>query len=220
MDVSIQTRYQRRYCPLGVSHGDRNDCLNTANKFRGLINDLAQCERAEIIWEKGTDRGRFFRGQVDRYTWVDIGSSYIPADILAAYLFGQLEASEHIQATRERIWQYYCTNLADWASERDVRLPCVPPHCEPPGHLFYMLLPSLAQRQALIAHLKERGIGSAFHYQALNTSSMGQRFGGKPGDCPVAEQAADCLLRLPFHGGLIEEAQAAVVEAVKEAQLT
>lgn len=179
-----------------------------------LINDPRFVERAEIIREKGTNRSRFFRGQVDKYTWVDVGSSYLPSEILAAILCAQLEAREQIQRKRQFVWDYYFQHLGEWAAGRGVRLPCVPPGCVQPAHLFYLLLPSLERRQALIAHLKSRGIAAVFHYLPLNLSDMGRRFGGRPGQCPVTEDAADRLLRLPFHNSLTEAELADVVEAV------
>src|SRR5690606_32879127 len=129
-----------------------------------LVNDPALVERAEILREKGTNRSRFFRGMVDKYTWVDIGSSWLPSDMLAAYLYAQLEQRDDIQARRGRIWQYYWDHLQEWAIQHGVRLPVIPEHCEQPYHMFYLLLPSLAERTALIDHLKERGILSVFHY--------------------------------------------------------
>ena len=179
-----------------------------------LINDPRLVERAEIIREKGTNRSRFFRGQVDKYTWVDVGSSYVPSDILAAYLYAQLEARERIQAARRRVWEYYHRHLQDWAAERNVVLPSVPAHCEQAYHMFYLLLPSLEQRQALIAHLREHGIMGVFHYQPLHLSEMGRRLGGKEGDCPVTEAVSDRLLRLPFYNDLTEADQERVVGAV------
>ena len=179
-----------------------------------LINDARYIERAEIIREKGTNRSRFFRGQVDKYTWVDVGSSYLPSEILAAILAAQLEAREQIQAKRHRVWSYYATQLSAWAEDNGVRLPCVPAHCAHPAHLFYMLLPSLDRRQALIEHLKSRGILSAFHYLPLNLSDMGRRFGGQPGQCPVTENIADRLVRLPFYNSLTTDDLAEVVDAV------
>ena len=179
-----------------------------------LINNPQYIERAEIIREKGTNRSRFFRGQVDKYTWVDVGSSYLPSDILAAFLYAQLEAREQIQAKRQRVWEYYYAHLQDWAKDRDVRLPIVPAHCEQPYHMFYLLMPSLEQRQALIARLKAHSILSVFHYLPLHLSEMGRRFGGKEGDCPVTEDVSDRLLRLPFYNDLTEAEQASVVEAI------
>ena len=181
-----------------------------------LINDRSLIERAEIIREKGTDRSRFFRGQVDKYTWVDIGSSYLPSDLLAAMLLGQLEARDHIQSSRERIWGYYQANLQDWAREQDVRLPIVPDHAEQAYHLFYLLMPSLADRSRFIEHLRAKQIQAAFHYQPLHLSGMGRRLGGGPGDCPVTERVADTLVRLPFYNRLGEQDLARIVRAVGE----
>ncbi|HLH74248.1 MAG TPA: dTDP-4-amino-4,6-dideoxygalactose transaminase [Chloroflexota bacterium] len=179
-----------------------------------LINDPQYVERAEIIREKGTNRSRFFRGQVDKYTWVDVGSSYLPSDLLAAFLYGQLEAREQIQSKRKRIWEYYHEHLRDWADKAGVRQPIIPDHCEQPYHMYYVLMPSLAERQALIEHLKGRGILSVFHYLPLHLSDMGQKFGGKVGDCPVTEDVSDRLLRLPFYNDLTEEEQAYVVAEI------
>lgn len=180
-----------------------------------LINDPAYSERAEIIREKGTNRSRFFRGQVDKYTWVDLGSSYLPSDLLAAYLLAQLEARSLIQSRRARIWQRYYEGLEAWATGTGTRLPVVPPYCEQPYHMFYLLLHDLETRQRLIAHLNARGINSVFHYLPLHLSDMGRKWGGKEGDCPVTEEMSDRLLRLPFYTGLTEDDQGAVIEAIR-----
>jgi len=180
-----------------------------------LINREELAERAEIIREKGTHRTKFFRGQVDKYTWVDMGSSYLPSDILAAILYAQLERRETIQATRKMIWHLYYDNLSDWASQQGVILPTVPEHCGQAYHLFYLLLPSLDERQRFIQHLKAKGIQSVYHYLPLHISQMGQSFGAKPGDCPVTEKVSDCLVRLPFYNALSVGEAAQVVEAVK-----
>jgi dTDP-4-amino-4,6-dideoxygalactose transaminase len=185
-----------------------------------IINDPRYIEQAEIIREKGTNRSRFFRGQVDKYTWVGVGSSYLPSDILAAFLYAQLEAREAIQAKRRKIWEYYHEHLRAWAGEHRVRLPIVPPYCEQPYHMFYLLLPSLECRQSVINHLKARGILSVFHYLPLHLSDMGRRFGGYEGDCPVTEDVSDCLLRLPFYNDMNEADQEKVVSAVREFELT
>ncbi len=181
-----------------------------------LINDLALFERAEIIREKGTNRSRFFRGQIDKYSWVDLGSSYLPSDILAAILLAQLEQKEQIQTKRKAIWEFYDSSLAEWAETNRVQLPFVPDYCEQSYHMFYMLLPSLEKRQALIKHLKERGILSVFHYLPLHISDMGLQFGGKAGDCPVTENISDRLLRLPFYNDLSQSQQEQVVKAIKD----
>lgn len=183
-----------------------------------LINDPQYVERAEIIREKGTNRSRFFRGQVDKYTWVDVGSSYLPSDILAAFLYAQLEQRESIQAQRKRIWENYHEQLEDWAVEHQIRLPVVPEYCKQPYHMFYLLLPSLAERQALIGYLNAKEINGVFHYLPLHTSGMGRRFGGKEGDCPVSEDVSDRLLRLPFYNDLSEADQERVVTALMDFQ--
>lgn len=181
-----------------------------------LINDPRYIERAEIIREKGTNRSRFFRGQVDKYTWTDAGSSYLPSEILAAFLYAQLEMRDQIQAKRRQIWEFYNNSLRDWAQRGGVRLPATPPHCEQPFHMFYLLMPSLERRQALIAHLKAKGILSVFHYLPLHLSPMGERYGEAPGGCPVTEDLSDRLVRLPFYNGLSEAEQSRVVDALKE----
>ena len=180
-----------------------------------LINQPDFIERAEIIREKGTNRSRFFRGQVDKYSWVDVGSSYLMSDILAAFLYGQLECAEAIQTKRQRVWEYYHKNLAAWAGKQGVRTPYVPAECEQTYHMYYLLLPSLETRQALIRHLKQQGILSVFHYLPLHLSEMGRKYGGKSGDCPVTEDLSDRLLRLPFYNELTEGDQAIVVEALR-----
>jgi len=164
-----------------------------------LINDEKYIERAEIIREKGTNRSRFFRGQEDKYTWVDIGSSYLLSDILAAFLYAQLEKWEEIQKNRKNIWRYYYKHLRDWAVDNNVKLPIVPRYCEQAYHMFYMVVPSFEKRTALIKHLKEHGIAAVFHYLPLHLSDMGREFGYKKGDYPVTEELSNRLLRLPFY---------------------
>ncbi len=179
-----------------------------------LINDPSLVERAEIIREKGTNRASFFRGQVNKYTWVDEGSSYLPSDMLAAFLLAQLESSDRIQADRQRAWDHYADHLSEWARRQNVRLPGVPAGCEQPCHTFYMVMPALADREALIEHLRARGIASAFHYLPLHLSDMGRRFGGTEGDCPVTEDLSDRLVRLPLYRELTGADLARIVTAV------
>ncbi len=179
-----------------------------------LLNDPRHIERAEIIHEKGTNRNRFFRGQVDKYSWVDVGSSFLPSDMLAAYLLAQLEVRERIQTKRRFVWEYYARHLQAWAGEQGVRFPVVPEHCDQSYHMFYMLLPSLEKRQALIAHMKAQNILSVFHYLPLHLSQMGRKFGGRAGDCPVTEDASDRLVRLPFYNDLSENDLSHVAKAV------
>jgi dTDP-4-amino-4,6-dideoxygalactose transaminase len=179
-----------------------------------LVNDPRFAERAEIVREKGTNRSRFLRGEVHKYTWVDLGSSYLPSDILAAFLCAQLEARERIQRRRSEIWQRYARELAGWARAQGVTLPSVPAGCEPSWHLFYMLLPQSSWRERFLDHLGQRGILGVFHYLPLHVSDMGRRYGGREGDCPVAEDISSRLVRLPFFNSLSESEQGEVIEAV------
>jgi dTDP-4-amino-4,6-dideoxygalactose transaminase len=179
-----------------------------------FINDTEYVERSEIVSEKGTDRRRFLRGEIEKYGWVDVGSSYMLAEILAAFLYAQLEASERIQERRRSIWQYYYSHLQDWASEHDVKLPYVPKTCEPSYHMFYLVMPTVSQRNNLIQHLKSRSIVAASHYMPLHLSNMGLRFGSDK--CPVAEETADRLLRLPLYNDMNEKDQEFVVRSIRE----
>ncbi len=183
-----------------------------------LVNDPALVERAEILWEKGTNRAKFSRGEVDKYSWVDLGSSFLPSDLLAAFLLAQLEERDEIQQRRRRIWEKYRDRLSAWASGHNVRLPFLPEHCEPSWHMFYLLLPSRVQRDGLIRHLSERNILSVFHYVPLHTSPMGRRV-GVPGDCPVTEEISERLVRLPFYNDMGEAEQEWVLEAVLDYDL-
>ncbi len=215
----LGARYRGR--PLGTFgtfatqsfHGTKNVTCGEGGAL--LVNDPRHVQRAEIVREKGTNRSRFLRGEVDRYTWVDLGSSHVPGEILAAFLLAQLEAADSIQERRRTIWHRYHESLEPWARQRDVRLPFVPPYCAQSFHLFYLVLPDEAAQRGLTAHLRERGVASTFHYQPLNLSPMGRRLGGHPGDCPVTESIADRLLRLPFYTGMSEEEQRHVIAAVK-----
>jgi dTDP-4-amino-4,6-dideoxygalactose transaminase len=180
-----------------------------------VVNDRQCVERAEILRAKGTNRARFLRGQVDKYTWVDVGSSYLPSEISAAFLFAQLERWETIQERRRQLWDRYAAELREWASARGVRLPIVPHHCEHPSHLFYLLLPDLDRRQRLIAHLADHGVNAVFHYQPLHLSAMGLARGGRQGACPVTESVCDVLVRLPLYHSLTEEDQSHVIAALQ-----
>ncbi len=179
-----------------------------------LINDPRYIEEAEIIREKGTNRSRFFRGQVDKYTWVGVGSSYLPSDILAGYLLAQLEERAAIQAKRQLIWTYYQQHMQQWAEEHGVQTPTVPTDCDQSYHMYYLLLPTLDVRTAFIAYLKAQGIQSVFHYLPLHSAEMGQHYGWQIGDCPVTEAVSDRLVRLPFHHQLTESDLARIVEAI------
>lgn len=180
-----------------------------------VINDLAFEERAEIIREKGTNRNRFLRGQVDKYTWVDIGSSYVISDMLGGFLYAQLEKASAIQLRRKTLWARYAHELTVWANRHGVRLPMVPPECDQAYHMFYLLMPNGESRDQLILHLWERGAQSVFHYVPLHLSPMGLHFGGRKGDCPNTEDLSARLVRLPFFTGMTEEEQAKVIKAVE-----
>ncbi len=179
-----------------------------------IINDAKYVERAEVIREKGTNRSQFFRGQVDKYGWVDVGSSYLPSEVLAAFLVAQLEAWESIQSRRQAAWSRYRAELSGWAEARGFGVPFVPAECEHPAHLFYLLLPTLERRQAFIAHMSQNGIVTPFHYVPLHTSIMGRKLGYTDGDCPVTENISDRLVRLPLYASITSEDQARVIEQI------
>ncbi len=181
-----------------------------------IVNDPQLVDRAMIVREKGTNRHRFFRGEVDKYTWVDLGSSYVLSDLLAAFLFAQLEAWQEIQRKRRRIWEFYRDHLSGWAAHNDTRLPIVPPDCEQAYHMFYLLLPDLERRQALISHLKSRGILSVFHYVPLHQSQMGRSVSARETECPVTVDVSSRLLRLPFYNDLTDEDLERVVTGISE----
>jgi dTDP-4-amino-4,6-dideoxygalactose transaminase len=185
-----------------------------------LVNDSNFEERAEIIREKGTNRARFFRGQVDKYSWVDIGSSYVMSDVLAAFLYGQLEQWKNIQAKRRVIWERYDQGLGEWSEARGIRLPIVPAHCEQAYHMYYLLMPSLEARTAFIDFLANREIKAVFHYVPLHLSSfaesreLGAWSRARKADCPVTEDLSDRLVRLPFFTSMSEDQQSSIIDAI------
>ena len=181
-----------------------------------IVNDPALVDRADVIREKGTNRARFLEGRVDKYTWVDIGSSWLPSDLLAAFLYAQLEAKERILEKRRRVWERYHEGFSGWAAERNIRLPVIPKGCLQSYHMYYLIVPSSRGRTALIRHLKSLGILGVFHYLPLHLSEMGKRYGGKPGDCPVTEHVSERLIRLPFYNNLDGESQERVIRAIRE----
>jgi dTDP-4-amino-4,6-dideoxygalactose transaminase len=180
-----------------------------------VINDASLIERAEIAREKGTDRSRFFRGQVDKYTWVDIGSNYLCSEFQAAALSAQLDGAADIQAKRRAIWDRYDSHLREWAAAHGVQMQVVPALAAHPSHLFALLMPSAAARKELIDHLASQGILAVFHYVPLHLSPVGHRLGGRPGDCPVAEDISERLVRLPLYTDLTADDQARVIDCVK-----
>jgi dTDP-4-amino-4,6-dideoxygalactose transaminase len=171
-------------------------------------------ERAEIVQEKGTDRSRFFRGQVDKYTWQDIGSSYLLSEVGAAFLYAQLEFAEAITAERLGIWERYHEAFADLEADGLLRRPSVPDGCQHSGHLYYLLLNTTAERDAVIAGLAERGVHAVFHYVPLHESPAGQRLGRSAGSIDITPSVSGRLVRLPLWSGLGEERTEVVVDAV------
>ena len=154
------------------------------------------------------DRSLFYQGLVDKYSWRDVGSSYLPSGILAAFLLEQLRQRQRIQSKRQQVFETYQSALAPWAAANGVQLPTVPEHCEQAYHMFYMLLPTAHARSALLRRLKEVKITATFHYIPLHTSPMGQSLGGREGQCPVTEDVSARLIRLPFFNSLSEPQQA------------
>ena len=181
-----------------------------------LVNSDALAERAEIVREKGTNRSKFFRGQVDKYSWVDIGSSFLPSDIIAAFLWAQLEAAEVILARRQALWQRYHDAFAELERAGLARRPIVPPEATPNGHGYYLLLADLGSRQQFIAALQRDGVNAVFHYVPLHSSPAGRKFGRASGPMSVTDSVADRLVRLPSWIGL-EAQQDYVIERCRHA---
>lgn len=181
-----------------------------------VVNREEDGARAEMIRDKGTNRAAFFRGEVEAYEWSDLGSSYLPSELQAAFLRGQLEGAEGIQSSRHRIWDRYAAELSDWATRHEVGLPAVPGDRRHPAHLFFLRMPGREERDALIDHLSSREILAVFHYQPLHLSAMGRRLDPDCGSLPVTEAAANGLVRLPLFAGLSDDEQSRVIEAVTE----
>lgn len=179
-----------------------------------VLNDESYLERAEILREKGTNRSRFLRGQVDKYTWVDVGSSWVISDILAAVLVGQLERLAQINSRRMEIYSSYHREISQWATSNQVRIAPFDPHAMHTAHMFHLRLPSLQSRSEFINHLAYRNINAVFHYQALNTSPIGLQLGSVVGQCPVAEDASNTLVRLPLYESLSDSEVSRVIEAI------
>jgi len=181
-----------------------------------VINDDRFTARAEIIRDKGTNRQSFLRGQVDKYTWVDLGSSFLASELTAAMLLAQLEESFLITAMRQRQYSYYLDQLQPLAAADQVTVPYVPAGSSHNAHIFYLITADEATRNALMTHLRQREIKATFHYVPLHTSPMGQHFGYTPGDLPVTEALAGRLIRLPLYFGLEQTDQARVIAAIYE----
>jgi dTDP-4-amino-4,6-dideoxygalactose transaminase len=181
-----------------------------------LINDDKYIERAEIIREKGTNRSKFFRGQVDKYTWVDIGSSYLPSDIIAAFLYAQMENADRIIAKRNMIYSLYMESLKPLSDKGFIQLPFVLTDCCSNGHLFYIITRCLAERTKLAGFLRERGVLAVFHYIPLHGSSAGKFYGRTHGAMDVTERISQCLLRLPLYYGITRDEVCFVADSITE----
>ena len=215
---AVNATYKGRY--LGtLGHLAAYSFHETKNFISGeggalVINDERFIERAEIIREKGTDRRKFFRGEVDKYTWVDIGSSYLPSEIIAAFLYAQLEEAEVITRKRWTIHNYYAQRFASLQDDGLLQLPFSPPECHHNAHMFFLILPAAATRDGLIHYLKERNITTVFHYIPLHTSPMGKQMGYKEGYLPITEDLSSRLVRLPCYFELTPEDQERIVNDV------
>jgi len=184
-----------------------------------VINDPALVERAELIWEKGTNRSRFFRGEVDKYTWVDLGSSYLPGEITAAFLWAQLEEAESITRARLALWQRYY-DACGLLVEMGVELPTVPGDRQHNAHLFRVLLPESVPQADVLADLKQRGIHALFHYVPLHSSPAGQRFGRAPFPLPVTDSVSRRIVRLPLWLGMRDSDPAFIADQLAQAIAT
>ncbi|MDX2242631.1 MAG: dTDP-4-amino-4,6-dideoxygalactose transaminase [Leptolyngbyaceae cyanobacterium bins.302] len=182
-----------------------------------VINDPKFVERAEIIWEKGTNRSQFFRGEVDKYTWVDIGSSFLPSELTAAFLYAQLEQGEAITQRRLTLWSRYHWAFAKLEFEGVVQRPKVPLHCEHNAHIYYLLLENLETRSRMLAHLKANGVQATFHYVPLHSSPAGQKFGRAIGDMAVTNDLSDRILRLPMSANMTVDEIDRIISLVFEA---
>lgn len=216
-------RYKNKFLG-GIGHIACQSFHETKNISCGeggalIINDRQYLERAEIILEKGTNRKRFFRGLVDKYSWVDKGSSYILSDVLAAMLFAQLKRAEEIQLARKHVWEYYFRELAEWSKHNNIRIPFVPDNVDQGYHMFYLIMPDMISRDNLLAYLNNQSINAVFHYLPLDTSKMGRSCSREVKICTTSEQMSQRLLRLPFYTDLNKIQQKRVVDTVKQFSL-
>ena len=214
----LMSKYKNRY--LGTI-GDIGTFSfhETKNVISGeggaiAINNEKFVERAEIIREKGTNRTKFFRGEIDKYTWVDIGSSFLPSDIVAAFMYAQLENAEKINAKRKALYEYYYNELLELAQKEYIKLPYIPDHCVNNGHIFYLITRNENTRDRLMEYLKKNGILAVFHYLPLHTSPVGHSLGYKKGDLPVTENLSSRLLRLPMFFNLLHKEQDLIIEKI------
>ena len=181
-----------------------------------LLRDDVLVERAEIIREKGTDRSRFLRGQVDKYSWVEMGSSYLPSELNAAYLLAQLEAADEINDSRLAVWDRYYEEFKPLAESEDLGIPYIPAECKHNAHMFYLKLKNLEERTDFISFLKENGVMSVFHYVPLHSSAAGRRFGVFSGEDRFTTKESERLVRLPMYYNMAEDDQTKVIDTVKQ----
>lgn len=214
LGASFRGRHLGTFGTMGTQsfHDTKNAAMGEGGAL--LVQDPELLARAEIVRDKGTNRARFWRGEIDKYTWVDEGSSYLPSDILAAVLCAQLERFDDIQTRRMHVWDRYSAELADWACSAGVDRMCIPPECSHPAHLYFMIMPAPADQQGLIRHLRELDIIATFHYQPLDQAPAGQAFGRTPSPCDVADDRASRLVRLPIHANMTDVEIDRVIEGV------
>ena len=180
-----------------------------------MINDEKYIQEAEIIREKGTNHSQFFRGEIDKYSWVGPGSSYVMSDVLAAFLYGQLEQWKTIQEKRRNIWERYHEALAEWCDKQSVRRPQVPEHYEQAYHMYYLLFPEADKRDAFIAHMKSHSIRAVFHYAPLHQTPYGREFAVKGDECKISVETSSRLVRLPFYNDLNDDDQKTIISKIR-----
>ncbi len=217
---AVGSRYKGKACGtfgnLGCYSFHETKNISCGEGGAILINDPSLIEQAEIIREKGTNRSKFFRGQVDKYTWVELGSSYLPGDMVAAYLYPQLQKIDEINGRRKKLWQRYHDAFEEAERAGALRRPYIPAHCEHNAHMYYLLFNDLETRTRFIERMKARGILCVFHYLPLHSSPAGRKYGRAEGELPVTDKISDTLVRLPLFYGLEESAQDFVIETALE----
>jgi len=219
---AIEAKYKDKY--LGTIgdfgcfsfHDTKNITCGEGGALFINTNNKKTIERAEIIREKGTNRSKFFRGEVDKYTWVDIGSSYLPSDILAAFLLAQLENAESITKLRLSAFNFYKTELNSLEKNGHIKLPTVPSYAKHNGHIFYVIFGNATERDFVMNYMRQKGVSAPFHYVPLHSSPLGQKLGYVAQDFPVTEQLSECLIRLPMYASLTREEQDYVIKTLKE----
>ena len=217
----IMAAYKNK--PLGsIGHLSAFSFHETKNVMCGeggalLINDTALISRAELVWEKGTDRRRFWKGEIDKYTWQDIGSSFLPSELTSAFLWAQLENAHHITAQRTASWNYYHTILAPLEVSGAIRRPIIPTDCQHNAHMYYIILHPDIERHVVLNALKRRGVHAVSHYTPLHSSPAGQRYGRVHGDLHITHKLSEQLIRLPLWIGLTEKQQNKIAAVLKEA---